>query len=165
MTIASILKNKKENKEKLLNIYNLKDSKKALWLLILSDNLINEVLFDALKILPANFIVIFKNEIANYKNIVVSKDVIQDSWFDFIICDDCEDNLMKYLKIWVVPIVYKNHHITNLLSEFNAAKIEWNSFIFENNTFCDIYYAIIRYLENYKFSYDNKALVKNVLDI
>jgi hypothetical protein len=51
------------------------------------------------------------------------------------------------------------------LTEFNASKVEWNAFIFESNALCDIYYAIIRYLENYKFPYDNKALVKNVLDI
>ncbi len=165
MTLASILKNKRENKDKLLKIYNLTDSKKALWILVLSNNLINQVLFDALKILPANFIVISKEELTSDKNISISSSILQDSWLDFIVCDECEDNLMKYLKLWVVPIVYKEHHITNLLSEFNAAKVEWNSFIFENNTLCDVYYAIIRYLENYKFSYDNKALVKNILDI
>ena len=146
-------------------MYNLTDSKKALWILVLSNNLINQVLFDALKILPANFIVISKEELTSDKNISISSSILQDSWLDFIVCDECEDNLMKYLKLWVVPIVYREHHITNLLSEFNAAKVEWNSFIFENNTLCDVYYAIIRYLENYKFSYDNKALVKNILDI
>ncbi len=165
MTLASILKNKKENKDKLLKMYNLNDSKKALWILVLSNDLINQVLLDALKILPANFIVISKEELVFDKNISKSSSILQDSWLDFIVCDECEDNLMKYLKLWVVPIIYKQHHITNLLSEFNAAKVEWNSFIFENNTLCDIYYAIIRYLENYKFSYDNKSLVKNVLDI
>jgi hypothetical protein len=72
---------------------------------------------------------------------------------------------MKFLNMWVAPIIYKQHHLVSLLSEFNAAKVEWNAFIFENDALCDVYYAIIRYLENYKFPYDNKALVKNVLDV
>ena len=98
-------------------------------------------------------------------NVVISKSNIQDLWFDFIVCDTLEDNIMKYLELWVTPVIFRGHHITNLLKEFNAAKVEGNAFIFENNSLCDIYYAIIRYIENYKFSYDNKALVKNVLNI
>jgi hypothetical protein len=72
---------------------------------------------------------------------------------------------MKFFNKWVVPIILKDHHITNLLSEFNAKRSQWNSFIFDNNNLCDIYYAVIRYLENYKFPFDNKTLVKNILAI
>ena len=165
MTIASILKKKKENKQKLLNSFELKDVKKSLWLIVLNKELVDDVLIDALKILPANFIIVSGEVFAWNKNIAFSKDILQNSWFDFIVCDDCEDNLMKHLKDWIVPIVFSKHHIVSLLSEFNAAKVEGNAYIFENNALCDIYYAIIRYLENYKFPYDNKALVKNVLDI
>jgi hypothetical protein len=72
---------------------------------------------------------------------------------------------MEYFKNGIIPIIYNSNHISGILTEFNASKVEWNAFIFESNALCDIYYAIIRYLENYKFPYDNKALVKNVLDI
>jgi hypothetical protein len=37
--------------------------------------------------------------------------------------------------------------------------------MFKQENSWDIFYSIIRYLENYKFPYDNKALVKNILDI
>jgi len=165
MTTSTILKTKKQKKDSLVLNFNFKDKNKALWLIVLNEKLIDKVLFDALEILPANFIVVSEKAIESRNNIVFSKNNIIDSWFDFIVCDDCEENLMKFLKFWVVPIVYKNHHITSLLSEFNAKKIEWNSFIFDNNTLCDIYYAIIRFIENYKFPYDHKALVKNILDV
>jgi hypothetical protein len=72
---------------------------------------------------------------------------------------------MKFFNMWIVPIIFKKHHLTSLLTEFNAAKVEGNAYIFGNDALCDIYYAIIRYLENYKFPYDNKALVKNILDV
>ena len=165
MAITNILKNKKTKKDSLLKKYDLLDSKKALWLIVLKDSLINNVLLDALKILPANFIVVTEEKIQSLKNIWISKNIIIDWGFDFIVCDECEENLMKFLKEGIVPIIYKKHHISSLLSEFNAKKIEWNAFIFENDDLCDIYYAVIRFIENYKFPYDHKALVKNVLDI
>jgi len=166
MTTSTILKTKKQKKDSLLNTFNFSDKNKALGLIVLNNNLVNDVLlFDALKILPANFIIVSNNSIESEKNIIFTKYTIIDWWFDFIVCDKCEENIMKFLNDGVVPIIFKNHHITSLLSEFNAKKVEGNSFIFENNALCDIYYAMIRFLENYKFPYDHKSLVKNVLDI
>ncbi len=165
MSVTDILKNKKQKKDLLLNKYNLKDNKKALGLLILKEDLIDDILTDALKILPANFVIITQKENKKFDNISFEKWSIQNWGFDFIVCDECEENLMKFFKDWVVPVIYKKHHISSLLSEFDAKKIEWNAFLFENNELCDIYYAIIRFIENYKFPYDHKALVKNVLDV
>lgn len=165
MTITTILKTKKQKKDSLIKKMNLKDKNKALGLIVLNKKLLDDTLFDALKILPANFVIVSNDLLEIGNNLVFSKEIIVDWWFDFIVCDDCEENLMSFLKEAVVPIIFKNHHMSSLLSEFNAKKVEWNSFIFENSNLCDIYYGIIRYLENYKFPYDNKALVKNVLDI
>ena len=167
MTLSSILKIKSSNKEILISEYLLeKNPKYPIGLINIKSELINKVLFDALKILPANFIIIWNN--SNFwdsKNISFSDVAINNEGLDFIVCDDCEKNIIEYFKNGIIPIIYNSNHISGILTEFNASKVEWNAFIFESNVLCDIYYAIIRYLENYKFPYDNKALVKNVLDI
>jgi len=165
MTLAKILKEKKENKTKLLKQNNLGNTKLPLGLIKLNWELIDQVLVDALKILPANFIISTEKEFEENKNIWYANIENLNSWYDFIVCDDCEENIQDLLKKWLVPIIFSKHHISPILKEFNAQKIEWNAFIFDNNQLCDIYYAIIRYLENYKFPYDNKALVKNILSI
>jgi hypothetical protein len=59
MTLSSILKIKSSNKEKLISKYLLeKNPKYPIGLINIKNELINKVLFDALKILPANFIII-----------------------------------------------------------------------------------------------------------
>jgi hypothetical protein len=65
MTITTILKNKSDNKSKLLNSYNLSDIKKALGLIVLANNLIDDITLKALEILPANFIIISDDVIEN----------------------------------------------------------------------------------------------------
>ncbi len=166
MTLTTILKEKNANKNILLANYNLNNKKFPVGFININNDLIDSVLIDALNILPANFIISSKNNnFDNSSNISFLDENFSNSGFDFIVCDDCEKSIMDYLKNWVVPIIWKSHHISSILSEFDAAKTSWNAFIFEKNTFYDIYYSIIRYIENYKFPYDNKALVKNILDI
>jgi len=166
MTIVTILKEKNANKDILLADYNLKNKKLPVGLIKLNTELIDSVLIDALKILPANFIISWKNNnFDNNSNIVFLDDNFKNSGFDFIVCDECDNFIMDYLKLWAVPIIWKSNNMSAIFKEFDAAKIEWNAFIFENNELCNVYYAIIRYTENFKFSYDNKALVKNILDI
>ena len=165
MTLATILKEKRINKENILSNNNLKNNKLPVWIVRLDSSLIDNVLIDALKILPANFIIAWNSIYWDFDNIVFSNNKIASSWFDFIISDDSETEILDYIKNWVVPIIWKSHHISSVLQEFDAWKVEWNAFIFENDALCDIYYATIRYLENYKFPYDNKALVKNVLSV
>jgi len=166
MTVASILKEKSSNKKSLLADYNLKNNKLPVGLVRINSDLIDSVLIDALKILPANFIIYWKNNnFDNNSNIVFFDDDFNNNGFDFIVCDECEDSVTDYLKVWVVPVILGSNKISSLLKEFNTWTIEGNAFIFQNNALCDIYYAIIRYTENYKFPYDNKALVKNVLAV
>ncbi len=165
MIIDNIFREKKIKKDIIIKDNNLKNSKQALWLIKLDESLINQVFIDALEILPGNFIIITKNNLENKNNVIFTQNINNINWFDFIVCDETETDLISHLKEWIIPIIHYSHHIIKLLSEFNPKKVEWNSFIFENNAICDIYYAIIRYLENYKFPYDNKALVKNVLDV
>lgn len=163
--VNTIITEKNNNKLDLLKEYNFKNSKLPIWVIILNDSLIDEVLINAIKILPANFLIVSNKEFDNNLNYSFIKDENLNSWFDFVISDLLHDNLRDYLVKWITPILNSSHHLSSILSEFNAAKVEWNAFIYENDSLCDIYYATIRYLENYKFPYDNKALVKNILSI
>ena len=166
MTGVTILKEKNANKDILLADYNLKNKKLPVGLIKLNSELIDLVLIDALKILPANFIISWKNDnFDNNSNIAFLDENFKNSGFDFIVCDESENNITDFLKKWVVPVIWKSNNLSAILKEFDAAKVEWNAFIFENNALCDVYYAIIRYTENFKFPYDNKALVKNVLSV
>ncbi len=164
--LSNLLKTKSSNKSKLLNSYGFKNKKLPIWLIDIDELFIDNILIDALKILPANFIVFWEWEkfgsLDNICFIQKSKNLI-DSGFDFIVT--CDDDLLKYMKIWITPITSKSNSLWGILKEFNAWVVEWNSFIFENESLCDIYYAIIRYVENFKFPYDNKALIKNILSI
>ena len=70
----------------------------------------------------------------------------------------------KYLKNWIVPIISKNSYYTKTLQEFNPIKSEWNSFFYEEENKWCIFSWIIKYIENYKFPFDNKTLLKNTLN-
>ena len=41
----------------------------------------------------------------------------------------------------------------------------WNSFLYDSDIMWSMFYALVGYLENSKFSFDNKNLVKNVLEV
>jgi hypothetical protein len=69
------------------------------------------------------------------------------------------------MEVGVAPIVGSTHPIASLLSEFNPIKNEWNSFLFQELNTYSVFAAITRYLENYKFSMDNKNLIRNILSI
>jgi hypothetical protein len=102
-----------------------------------------------------------------WKNIVVS-DKISDElmqWFDFLVCDDNISNIEKYLNLWIAPIISKDTHLTSILKQFNPVSNEGNSFFYENENKWSIFASIIKYMENYKFPFDNKNLVNNILEI
>ncbi len=160
-----ILKKKRTDKENLLLNYNFKNKNYPLWLIILEDNLINNKLIDTLSILPSNFLICTHKKLEEIENVKLLNIWIDSFWFDFLVNDNYEDNFINFLRKWIIPIVLEKHYISSLLKEFNAKNIEWNAFIFSNSNIFEIFYAIIRFLENYKFPYDHKALVKNVLDI
>ncbi len=168
MIISDILKEKHLKKNFIIKKNKFKNNKYSLWFVFIESKFIDDIFLDALKILPSNFVVYsLENNFDNQDNISFIKnlDVIKDSGFDFFVTDNEDTNILKLMKSGIVPIVSKNISLVwSFLKEFNASNVSWNSFIFDNDALCDIYYSIIRYLENAKFSYDNRALVKNVLD-
>lgn len=167
---TNIFAQKKEVGNKLKEKYWFLKKEKCIWLIKLTDkNLIVE-LRDAFINLPVAFLIemewleeperLWKNIIAIWK--ILDENLI---WVDFLICDKNISWLKKYLEKGIIPIISKNNPLKGILKEFNAMKNEWNSYIYEDENKWLIFHSLVRYLENYKFPFDNKNLVKNVLDI
>jgi hypothetical protein len=119
-----------------------------------------------MSILPANFI-IFWNDVKKeeFKNIAYqeSHENFDMTWIDAMLCS-CDDiTLEKIMDLWVVPIVNEKNYLGKILSEFHPGRAEGNAYLYEDNSSWSAYYALVRYLENHKFPYDNRNLVKNVV--
>lgn len=169
MNLAQILKEKTKKSLELKEKYNFSKKNKALWLIKIENKALLKELRDGLLELNISFIVEInwaENEKLWENIIAVSKlnetDII---WFDFIICDNEIKHLNNYLEKWITPIITHKNPLKNLLSDFNPVKNEWNAFLFEKENKWCIYSALVRYMENYKFPFDNKNLIKNVLKI
>lgn len=165
MTFTVLLKEKKINSDLIKEKFNLLKKNKALGLIKINNKEILKELLLWLRILPVNFIV-DSEELSSYKsnNIAFSKEETLNSWFDFIISEDNKKWLELYLKIWVTPIISESNNLKTIFKEFNPLKNDGNSYLYKNNNSWDIFYSLIRYLENYKFTFDNKNLVKNVFE-
>lgn len=166
MNISQLLKEKKLNSDLIKQDYKLLKSNKAVWLILLSDTSVLNSLLLWCKSLPIDFVVISESNLELVtNNIAFTQNNKINSWFDFIVTDNEISWLDNYLKNWIVPILPEKNHMRSILKEFNPMKNEGNSYFYYNNDAWSIFYSIVRYLENYKFSFDNKNLVKNVLDI
>lgn len=166
----NIFNEKKEQNIKLKEKFWFLKKNKCIWLIKLNDkNLIIE-LRDAFVNLPVNFVIeidwLSENE-QLWKNIIATWRLSDENllWFDFLICDNNISWLKKYLEKWITPIISVNNPLKSILQDFDAMKNIWNSFLYEKENKWLIFQALIRYLENYKFPFDNKNLVKNILEI
>ncbi|MDD5213316.1 MAG: hypothetical protein PHG82_02735 [Candidatus Gracilibacteria bacterium] len=168
MNLSELLEEKRKNNSLLKGNYFPKSKAKAIALVNISDKNIVDKLLEGLNVIPANFVFISNEEIkSEYQNIVFIKKYPIDieSGFDFIIADNEVDNLKNFITKGITPIISENNYLSSMLEEFNPIKVSGNSYLYkEENEWC-IFYAIIRYLENYKFPYDNRNLIKNLLEI
>lgn len=131
-----------------------------------SNQKLSKKILEWLEILPANFI-IFGTDIQQLdaKNIVFETSYadVEHLWLDALLCD-CEDVVLERLmEAGVVPLVNDNNYLGKILYEFHPGRAEGNAYIYEKDSSWSAYYALIRYLENHKFPYDNRNLVKNVV--
>lgn len=169
MTLENILSEKRVNNLEIKTNFGLTHKYKPLWLVKLSNKNLIENLIDWLENLWAWFVIIWDFiDIKNSSNnIIITNEIKADylSWFDFILSDDNLENITLYSSKWITPIILRVNHLWNILKEFNPLKNEWNSFLYDESNEWSIFYSLVRYLENYKFPYDNKNLVKNVLNI
>jgi len=167
MWLAEILNEKKRQTESIKSKYKLLKKNKILWVIAFENKELLWELIKWLSVLPIDLIILSKEEYWQYTSMIYM-DKISDNilfWVDFIVCDDCMWKLWDYLKKGIVPIVSKENYLNNILNEFNPVKSEWNTFFYEKENVWSIFYAIVRYLENHKFPYDNRNLIKNVIDI
>lgn len=169
MNVTTIFSDKNLNSEKIKKIHGVMLKCKPLWLIKLSDITLTTQLVEWLKTLQAWFVVYSENmDETKISNNVVIVNKIEHSillGFDFIICDNEIEQLKNYLDKWVVPIIIRNNYLSSILKEFNPIKNEWNSFYYDELNVWNIFYATVRYLENYKFPFDNKNLVNNLLKV
>ena len=167
MNLSELLEDKRKNSSILRTNYFSQNKNKSIWIIYLQNTLINENLLNWLRILPSNFIIISDENKEREKNIIFTKKIPKDleSWIDFIVTDNSFESLKSYLNIWICPILPDDNYLSTLLEEFNPVKVTWNSYIYRNQNEWEIFYAIVRYLENYKFPYDNRNLVKNLFEL
>lgn len=159
-----ILQKKKSEHEKVVKAFGLSQNK-ILGIVYLENKEIQTKLIEGLKTLQGNFIVVWEGK--SEENILFQKEIKEEILIgcDCIIADEEISGLEKYMKEWVVPIISKKNYLSSLLSEFNPMKNEGNAFIYEQNNAWQVFYALCRYIENAKFSFDNQNLINNVTKI
>lgn len=153
-------------REKIKAKYNLPKRSKILIALYFSDASMLENIISGLEVLPANFIIVWgKADKIEAKNITHIKKIeeINIQGIDALLCDCKNITLEKIMSLWVVPIVNEKNYLGKILWEFSAVRGEWNAYLYQDTSYWAAYYALIRYLENMKFPYDNRNLVKNVI--
>jgi hypothetical protein len=158
---------KKQASQRLVEKFNFPKKNKFLGLIVLSNEKVLERLLFGIASLWVNFIVISDREFpTKSENILYlkTKEGIEEG-LDFIVCDNDFANLEKLLSKWVVPISIKDNYLSSILQEFNPMKSEGNAFLYDMYDEWSIFYALIKYVENTKFPFDNKALIENVYKI
>jgi len=163
----SLFNEKKKYSKALKDYFKFNKKNKATWLILIQDEKIVDFLLDWLEILSCDFVIKTEKEIKNKLNIISTKDIKKDLiiWFDFILTDNESSSLKDYFESWIIPLIPKNNYLSSILHEFDPLNSEWNSFLYDENNSWSMYYSIIRYLENFKFPYDNRNLVKNIINL
>ena len=159
----TLLSDKKNYSNIVKNNYFPTSKNKINALVILSDENLLSQLEAGLKVLPVNFLVLSKWTSDN--NIVYDAQVKNDLlWgFDVVISDNGVEWLQKYFQNGIVPVVPTNNYLKTILSEFEVLDGEGNAFLYEENNIWSLFFALSRFIENHKYTYDHKVLVKNVL--
>ncbi len=170
MTLAQVLKQKKELSLKLKKGFKLPIKNKALGLIQINNKTLLKKLYFWLANLPVDFVVVwdFDKEWIDeqFKNIYITKKVNKANLqaYDFTVIDSEVWKLWEYFENAVVPISPNDNHFSSILKEYQPMKNEGNAYLYDESNEWSIFYAISRYLENYKISFDNKNLVKNVYE-
>ncbi len=163
----SILSEKKKYSKMVKEYYHFNTKHKAIGLILLQDEASIDFLLDGLEVLSCDFVIKTKKQLWEKANIASSSEIKKDLLlgFDFVVSDNEMEWLWEYFKLWIVPILPNNNHLSGILKEFDPLQSEGNSFFYLNENKWSLYATIIRYLENYKFPYDHRNLVKNIMSI
>lgn len=168
MSINEVLSKKSTRKEQIRKLLGIKTKSRALGFICPAIQM-NEDFMEGLSFSEADFVVL--EDISGFpsrENIFsMNKEDILESrgGFDFFLCNGETENMQEMLTEWIVPILYEKNYLSWLLQEFNPIKGEGNCFLYKQENKWSMYTALVKYLENYKFPYDNKSLVKNTVQI
>lgn len=166
---AWFLNRKKEKNKIIKKQIGVLQKYNPLWIIKLDNKELIKELRDWLLHIQAWFVIVVEwiETEKLWENIIATWNINESDliWYDFIICDDNIWKIDLYTKNWITPIVKNNNQTSKILKEFNPMKNEWNSFFYESDNKWSIFATIIKYTENYKFPFDNKNLVNNVLNI
>jgi hypothetical protein len=166
MNFSELTSQKTKIRDNYKSKYNFPRRSKILVWVHFTDSKMTQEILSWLSVLPANFIV-FSSDIQKIesKNIAYedSHADFDMTWIDAMLCN-CEDiALEKNMELWTAPIINEKNYLWKILSEFHPGRAEGNAYIYNDNSSWSAYYALIRYLENHKFPYDNRNLIKNVV--
>ena len=157
----------KRNTSKLIKEkYGFLKKVKPVWLINLIDEEKVIALTPALEVLPCNFVIAAEGD-TKARNIAFDNNIAIDLevWFDFIVCDENFDDCKKILEKWIVPIMPEECSLCETMEEFNPLDTSGTCYKYVWNTHYHIFYTVVKYLENYKFPYDNRNLVKNLIEL
>ena len=159
---------KRKNFNILKSLYFQESDKKSIWIINLKNQEHLKFLIDWLKVLPSNFFIIWETFLEETPTNIVFKTSLDKetlSGVDFILTDNDFEELKEYLSLWIAPILPTNNYLWSLLTEFDPLKSEGNSYLYEEFNVWSMFYSTVRYLENFKFPYDNRNLVKNIVSL
>ena len=166
MNISELFSAKTNARDILQKTYNLPQKSKVL-IGVSLDTESTHFLLPWLKVLPVNFIIFWK-EITHIDAHNISYASLKDSfdmlWIDAIFWNHMHTDIQEAMKIWIVPIIHHGNKLWNKLTEFEPIHGTGNSYLYEDASIWSSYYCLIRYIENHNFSYDNRNLVKNVIE-
>ena len=161
----TILRDKKNTSTILKNHYFPSSKNKINILVSIQDSEKLALFIQWLEQLPINALIISDVEKLAENNIGFTLKPKQDLLlgFDCIVTDNNLEWIQSYFAQGITPIIPNNHYLKTILSEFDPLDAVGNSFFYQEENVWSMYYALIRYIENYKFPYDNRNLIKNVL--
>lgn len=165
MWIQDILSTKTDARDEVKSKYNLPKRSKVLVGIHAENNKSIAKIISGLSVLPANFVIFgWKENSSEEKNLAyTSSEDFNMSSLDALVCDCSDAKIEKLMEAGVVPIVNEKNYLGKILSEFHPGRAEGNAYLYEGDSHWAVYYALVRYLENHKFPYDNRNLVKNVI--
>lgn len=163
----TIYSEKKKYSKALKDFFKFQTKNKATWLIVVEKSEDIDFLLDGLEILSCDFVVKTEKQLQSKTNVVSTQEVKKDlmMWFDFVLTDNHLNSLQEFFQNGIIPIIPENNHLSSILREFDPLSSEGNSYLYKDENKWSMYYALIRYLENYKFPYDNRNLVKNIINL
>lgn len=170
MNITECFTKKNTQKDTLKSKYNIAKKYKIIIAVSFENNDICENILEWLTFLPAYFMILGKaekQEIQSENIFYIDASTLDSEIFAFdaILTDGNNIDLKAYMHAWITPIIYTQNYFKSLLQEFSPSRGEGNAYMYTEINIWSIYYALTRYLENHNFPYDNRNLVKNVLQI